>query len=79
MDKWRVLVALNLWLVVMVHSWLKNRNGELDRQSYRFWPGMLGGQSEEDYLRRYRILHRLGLPFVLGFYVLVTLGVLGLI
>ncbi len=79
MDKLRVLIVLNIWLIMMVYSWLKNRNGELDKQYYRFWHGMRGGQSEEYYLRQYRILHRLGLPFVIGFYLLVSLGVLGLI
>ena len=79
MDKLWGLFVLNFWLAVMVYSWLKNRNGELDKQSYRFWQGTLGGQSEEGFLRQRRILHRLGLPFVVGFYVLGTLGVLGLI
>ncbi len=79
MDKLWGLFVVNLWLAVMVYSWFKNRNGELDRQSYRFWRGMLGGQSEEKHLRRYRILHRLGLPFIIGFYLLATLGVLGIL
>ena len=79
MDKLWGLFVLNLWLAVMVYSWLKNRNGELDKQNYRFWQGILEGQSEEGFLRQRRILHRLGLPFVVGFYVFGTLGVLGLI
>ena len=79
MDKLWGLFVLNLWLAVMVYSWFKNRNSEIDKQSYRFWQGMLGGQSEEGFLRQRRILHRLGLPFVIGFYVLGTLGVLGIL
>ncbi len=27
-------ILLNIWLIVMVYSWLSNRKGELDKQNY---------------------------------------------
>ena len=70
------LMFINVWLVAMIYGWATNRNGETDRQNYDQWRWMLCGQSREHFLRQRRWMHRLTLPFAVGFYLLAMWGIL---